>query len=132
MIFDSGPLVALIDGRDHRHAEVRELLKVTAPPILVCEAVLSEAFFLLRRAKGGERALRELMRLGKVVVEYSMRGDEQVIGALMSKYADVPMSLADACLVRMCELERRARLYTFDSDFTVYRLSNRRRVPIIS
>jgi uncharacterized protein len=49
----------------------------------------------------------------------------------MRKFASVPMSLADACLVRMTELEPHSVLLTLDSDFRVYRRNKRQTIPTI-
>jgi predicted nucleic acid-binding protein len=57
--------------------------------------------------------------------------DASAILALVTRYADVPMSLADACLVQLVETAVADRVVTFDSDFRVYRLSKRREVPTL-
>ena len=51
--------------------------------------------------------------------------------ALMRKYADVPMSLAHACLVRMSETLPDPVLLTTDSDFRTYRRHSRQAVPAV-
>ena len=48
---------------------------------------------------------------------------------LMQKYSDMPMSLADACLVRMTETLGDPLLLTTDTDFRVYRRHSRQAVP---
>lgn len=50
--------------------------------------------------------------------------------SLSKKFRDVPMSLADACLVRMTETERSVAL-TLDSDFRIYRRNRNQLVPTI-
>jgi predicted nucleic acid-binding protein len=50
---------------------------------------------------------------------------------LCRKYADVPMSWADAALVHLSERQPKARLITFDSDFTVYRRHGSERIPLL-
>lgn len=50
---------------------------------------------------------------------------------LLQKYSDVPMSLADACLVRMAELYDDSTLFSIDTDFTVYRKHKRQVIPTI-
>jgi hypothetical protein len=52
--------------------------------------------------------------------------------ALMGKYADVPMSLADACLVRMTEVLSEPLMLTTDSAFRIYRRHGRKAVPCIT
>lgn len=51
---------------------------------------------------------------------------------LLAKYADVPMSLADACLVRMSELHEESAVFTIDRDFRIYRRRSRSLIPTIS
>lgn len=53
------------------------------------------------------------------------------IEALLKKYADRPISLADACLIRSAEIHREARILTFDSDFEAYRWSRSKRFQFI-
>jgi uncharacterized protein len=49
----------------------------------------------------------------------------------MERYANVPMSLADACLVRLAELTS-LPICTFDADFAIYRAHSRRPLTVIS
>ncbi len=51
---------------------------------------------------------------------------------LLRKYADTPMSLADACLVRMTELHRDSRVFTLDRDFAAYRRNGREHIPLLA
>ena len=46
------------------------------------------------------------------------------IAALMDKYQDKPMDLADASLVAAAENLGISRLFTLDSDFHIYRMSD--------
>ena len=50
---------------------------------------------------------------------------------LMSSYRDRPMSLADACLVRLSELHRVSTVFTLDSDFRVYRRHGNKVIPVL-
>jgi predicted nucleic acid-binding protein len=50
---------------------------------------------------------------------------------LLQKYYDVPMSLADACLVRMTETRSDPIVLTTDSDFGVYRRHSRQVIPCV-
>lgn len=52
---------------------------------------------------------------------FSLNNEVATIRQLLSRYQSVPMSLADACLVRMAELYPESLLLTLDSDFTIYR-----------
>jgi predicted nucleic acid-binding protein len=130
-IVDTGPLVALLDAREADHAWARETLGNLPMPLHTCEATLSEALFLLQHVKGGTSALLALMSRGAVVPHFHLASEIQAINKLMTKYASVPMSLADACLVRMTELDARATVITLDRDFRVYRRNGRQAVPTL-
>lgn len=132
-ILDTGPLVAALDRRDAYHGWVRDQLKGMRPPLLTCESVLSEATFLLAAA---ERAVVEIGRLlerriVRVAFAMAQEPDPGAVLDLMHRYRNVPMSLADACLVRLSELNPQARIFTLDGDFAVYRRNRRQRIPLI-
>ena len=134
VLVDSGPLVALLDRRDTHHAWVRRELANLHEPLLTCEAVLSEVFFLLSRLRGGTSLLIALLRDGLVSpssdFSYSNEADE--ILRHLDRYSSVPMSFADACLVRMCEIEPDCIIFTTDRDFLTYRRHRRQPIPLIS
>jgi predicted nucleic acid-binding protein len=123
-IADAGFLIALLSRRDahHRWAVAQAARR---PP--TCEAALSEAFHLLEA--GGEAALAALLRRRAVVVAFDLSADLDRVLKLMEKYIDVPMSLADACLVRMTETLADPVVVTTDADFRIYRRHDRQAVP---
>lgn len=131
VILDTGPLVAFLNGRDRHHRWVTEVLEHVAPPLVTCEAVLSEACFLLQGVRGGSDAVLELVSRGIVKPTFRLNAELAAVRNLAAKYANVPMSLADACLVRMSELEREAVVLTFDRDFRIYRRNRRQLVPTL-
>jgi len=98
-IVDTGPLVALLDAREPHHAWARETLGTLEPPLQTCEAVLSEACFLLRRVRGGRNAALSLVSQGVVALDFQLAPELEAVRKLMAKYVSVPMALADACLV---------------------------------
>jgi hypothetical protein len=53
------------------------------------------------------------------------------IADLLEKYSNIPMSLADACLVRMSELREDSVVFTIDRDFRLYRRYGRRVIPTL-
>jgi predicted nucleic acid-binding protein len=123
--------VASINRKDSFHAWSREQLGQTAPPLLTCEAVLAESCFLLRQVPGGSEAILELLRRGVVKVAFRVEDHAAAIMKLMAKYADFHISLADACLVRMSELNPESVVMTLDSDFGVYRRHGRQTIPVL-
>ena len=131
VMLDTGPLVALLNRRDHYHRWTTEQWADVKLPVLTCEAVLTEACFLLRELSGGPAAVLELVGRGVVKIAYGVEAEVEALGRLMTRYADVPMSLADACLVRMIERHPGAAVLTLDRDFRVYRAHGRRVIPAI-
>jgi predicted nucleic acid-binding protein len=129
VIVDAGFLVALLAHQDGDHAwAVAEAMR-HAPPWQTCESALSEAFFLL--GVRGSPALLALLSRGTVLPSFRLSREQEAVLALMRKYADVPMSLADACLVRMTELVAGPLVLTTDGHFRIYRRHGRQVVPCI-
>jgi uncharacterized protein len=131
IIVDTGPIVALLNRRDRHHAWIREVLDTVEPPIFTCEPVVSEACFLLGRIAGGQDAVLELLAHDVLKLDFRMLSEIDALRALMRKFASVPMSLVDACLVRMTELDAQGVVVTLDSDFRVYRRNRRQVIPTI-
>lgn len=128
---DTSPLVALLSRTDRHHRWVRGVLDTLEPPIFTCEAVISETCFLLSRVRAGQDAVFELLSNDILKIDFRISSEVTALRALMSKFANVPMSLADACLVRMSELEPNSRILTLDGDFRVYRRNRRQAIPTI-
>jgi len=97
------------------------------PPWKTCDAVLSDTFHLL--GSRGRPALSALLRRGAVVPAFDLADELDRVLGLMQKYADVPMGLADACLVRMSETLADPLILTTDADFRIYRRHGRQVVP---
>lgn len=131
VLVDAGPLVAWLNRRERHHAWARDTLDAIEPPLYTCEAVLTETLFLLSRARGGRDALFELVARDIIKLDFRLRPELDAVRTLMRKFANVPISLADACLVRMTELEPDSTVLTFDGDFRVYRRNRRQVIPTI-
>lgn len=131
VVVDTGPLVALLNRKDRHHGWVREVLDTIEPPVFTCEAVISEACFLLSRIRGGQDAVLELVSKDILKVDFRLSPEIDSVRGLMKKFQSVPMSFADACLVRMSELEPDSRILTLDSDFRVYRRNRRHAIPTV-
>ena len=133
VVVDAGPLVAAMNATDPHHHWAVGQWKALAPPILTCEAVLAEACFLARRIRRGNpwRVL-DLVRRGVLDISFSLADEIDLVRVLMEKYRDVPMSLADACLVRMSELHPGSVVFTLDRDFGVYRRHRRQAIPLLA
>lgn len=129
VLVDAAFLVALLNRRDANHSWATAQAAQRLPPWKTCEAALSEAFHLL--GPNGTSALSTLMRRNAVQCTFSLSENFEAVLALMLKYADVPMSLADACLVRMSEIAGNSVLLTTDADFRVYRRHSRQSIPYV-
>ena len=132
VIVDTGVLVALIDRRDNYHSWVTEQLTTIVPPLLTCEAVISETWFLLQRVNNGRETLLQLLNNGQVQIRFNL--DEELINVvtLLNRYKSVPPSVADAELIRMAELFPYSLVFTLDSDFQIYRKNRNSPISLIS
>lgn len=131
VILDTGPLVALVDARDQHHGWTVAQWGQIEPPLLTCESVISEACFLLDQTRAGSTAVFEMMVRNAVALRFRLDEQLKEVHALRAKYADVPMSVADASLVRMAEQLNRSAVLTLDDDFRVYRKHGRHVIPLI-
>jgi uncharacterized protein len=132
VLVDTGPLVAALNRDDEFHSWARAELERLPVPLLTCEAVVSETLHLLRRTRGGPAAVMGLLRDELVTVPFRLEDELVSIARLLNRYAEVPMSLADACLVRMSEQHASAVVLTLDSDFKIYRRHGRGVIPTLS
>jgi predicted nucleic acid-binding protein len=131
IIVDTGPLVAFVHGNDMHHRWVTMQFKQLPAPFVTCEPVLAETAFLLSRHVEGSRRFFDLLASGLLDVNFSLFREQQALARLCNKYKDLPMSLADACLVRMAEQFADATVLTLDTHFLVYRKNGRQAIPCI-
>lgn len=131
VILDTGPLVALLNGRDFYHQWAKIHVGEMTPPLLTCEAVLSEACFLLRHVPNGPKTVMEMVKQGIVTIPFHLEEETVSIHKLLVRYANVPASLADVCLIRMAEQNVQSVIITLDSDFHIYRKHGRQVIPTI-
>ena len=132
ILADTGALVALLDRREQYHGWAVAQARALHPPLLLCEPVLAELCFLLAETPGGIAAVRACLASGAWRIDFSLITEWERVFALMAAYSDQPMSLADACVVRMAELHKEARVFTLDAHFRVYRRNRRQLIPLIA
>jgi predicted nucleic acid-binding protein len=132
VILDTGPLVALLNGRDGHHQWSVEQWGDIAPPLITCEAVISEACFLLDQTREGSAAVFEMLRRRAITIGLRLDDHLNEVDRLRRKYADVPMSVADACLVRLAEQLGHSAVLTLDHDFAFYRKHGRQVIPLVT
>lgn len=131
VLLDTGPLVAFLAASSEHHDWVCTHWKRLHPPLLTCEPVLTEAAFLLKREGCDADPLFELLHRGVLRIGLEIETQLADLRALMRRYRDRPMSLADACLVRLAELHPDGRVFTFDGDFRIYRRNGNKVIPVL-
>lgn len=130
-LLDTGPLVSFLAVGLRHHAWSCEQWKVFRPPLLTCEPVLTEAAFLLKREGCEADPLFALLERGVIRIALDVQQEHADLRALMHRYRNRPMSFADACLVRMSELEPQGKIFTLDSDFHFYRRHGNKVIPVL-
>jgi predicted nucleic acid-binding protein len=131
LIIDTSFLVAFLQQRDGFHSWAVSVLKAHDGNVATCEAVLVETAYLLRDRLDARRRLLAAVAAGSIGIPFTLAGEAAAIAKLMDRYGNVPMSLADACLVRMAEIHEEALVFTLDRDFKIYRKSNRQVIPAV-
>ena len=129
VVVDASFLVALLSRRDANQGWAAAQPQRFPPPRKTCDAALSEAFHLL--GARGAPAFASLLRRRAVVSALHLGETPEEVLRLMHKYADVPMSFADACLVRITEILSEPVLLTTDTDFRIYRRLGRKTIPCV-
>lgn len=130
-LVDTGPLVSMFDRSDKHHKWTVATLATITGALVTCEPVLTEACFLLKRHYGSTDSIFKLLARGLLRIDFDLGVEHKRVQQLMGRYADLPTSLADACLVRMAELSSNSRIMTLDSDFAVYRQHGRQAIPML-
>jgi len=131
LIIDTSFLVAFLQERDEFHSWAVAALKARDGNLATCEAVLVETAYLLRDRLDAKRRLLAAVAAGKIGIPFTLAREAAALENLMDRYKNIPMSLADACLVRMAEIHKDAVLFTLDEDFKIYRKSNRQVIPTV-
>jgi uncharacterized protein len=131
VLADSGPLVALFHQNDFAHRWALARFREFTEPLLTCEAALTEAIHLLRKVPPAQANLLSLWQRDLLRIGFSAENEKASIRRLLHRFADVPISFADASLVRMSEIHTVCLVWTLDSDFRVYRRSGRQSIPLI-
>jgi uncharacterized protein len=131
ILLDTGPLLAYLNARDHYHGWAVERFPEIRAPMLTCEPVLTEAAALLLYDTGDATPMMELLRRGVVQIAFDLEDEAESVSQLMKRYRNVPMALADACLVRMSELRKNSTVFTINSDFHIYRRQGRLVIPTL-
>ncbi len=130
-ILDTGPLVGALDRDDQWHSWSAAQFATIRQPALTCDAVISEACFLLRGTPDSREKIFALIERGILRIMPILPDESAAIRALLSRYGQ-QMDYADACLVRLSELNRAHTVVTTDDqDFRIYRRLGRQSLPLL-
>ena len=132
LLLDTGPLVAYLNRKDRHHQWAVECWSSLFEPLWTCDAVVSEAVFVLQSEKADAEPILRLLERRIVRPDFVLDEHRSDVLRLLRKYADQPMSLGDACLVRVAELADPCQVFTTDRDFLVYRRKGRHVIPLLS
>lgn len=131
VLVDAGFIVARMDRRQALHAKCLKALDGIEGPLITCEAVIAEACHLLRHFPGPREAVLENVARGNFQIPFALSNRAAAIALLLKKYADVPMDLADACLVDLATQTGTGRILTVDGDFKIYRWGRKRAFELL-
>jgi hypothetical protein len=131
-LIDTGPLVGLYHDEDPHHARCRAALAGFGPPLLTCWPVLTEAAWLLRKRPDAFRAIIRDFDKDLFALLPLDGGDLAGIAAIMRRYEDARLQLADAALAHLAEREGIRTVFTLDRrDFSIIRLKRNRALKIV-
>ena len=130
-LLDTGVIVALLDRDERRHLQCVEVVSDIVGPLATCEAVIAESCYLLRRTHGAPEAVIRNVANGVFQTPVRLVDQTASIEKLLKKYRNVPMDLADACLVDLADQIDTGQLLTLDSDFEIYRWRSRRKFQLL-
>ncbi len=126
ILIDSGPLIALFDASDSYHTKSVEFIKHNSCVLVTSLASVTETLHLLNFSKDAQTDFLSWLHAGAVEIEPIDNYDLLDIKNMMTKYADLPMDFADACLVFLGNKLRIDNVATIDRDFNIYRLQGER------
>jgi hypothetical protein len=125
ILVDTGPLVALFDPADGDHDRCVQQLAAIEEPLCTTIPVLTETFHLLNPGSIGSQRLMDFIAGGGLGVRDLDAAGLHRAFALMVRYADHPMDLADASLVVLAETLKLRKIFTLDrNDFITYRIQH--------
>ncbi len=131
LILDTGPIVAYLDRDERFHGWAKATFAEWRGPVVTCEAVLTEAMYLLRRRPKAQAALLGMVADDILPVGIELSREIRKVKELWERYDNVPSSLADACIIRLSELRPDFAVCTLDSDFRIYRRNGRGSIPLV-
>jgi predicted nucleic acid-binding protein len=126
ILADTGLLVALFHPADRLAPSARSYLREHRHPLVTVAPVIVETCFFLSSAEKVQ-LLDWAQRGGVAVVETPVDAYPE-IAAIVARYADRDIDLADAALIWLANASGQHRILTLDErDFSAYRLKRGKR-----
>jgi predicted nucleic acid-binding protein len=126
VLVDTGFIVARLDRSEQFHTQCLRISDAVLADLITCEAVIVESCHLLRHVAGAKEAILQNVEKGVFQIPFTLANRTAEVTRLLKKYADMPIDLADACLVDLATQFGTGRILTLDSDFRVYRWGRNR------
>ena len=130
-LLDTGVIVALLDQDEQHHLQCVEVISDIIGPLVTCEAAVAEVCYLLRRTPGAHGAAIKNIANGVFQIPVRLVDRAAPVETLLKKYRDVPMDLADACLLDLADQMDCGQILTLDRDFELYRWRSRRKFELL-
>jgi predicted nucleic acid-binding protein len=131
-LLDTGPLVALFNERDHHHRLCVDTFAALPAPLSTCWPVLTEAAWIMRKQHRPLDRIADAHAAGIFEI-LPLEGDSLAeIAAMMRRYENIGLQLADAALAHLAEREGIRTVFTLDRrDFSIIRLKRNRVLRLI-
>jgi predicted nucleic acid-binding protein len=121
ILLDTGVIIAWLDRSERYHAQAASLAQGLRQPFITCEAVIAEAFHLLRRIPQAREAVIDNLASAVFQIPFRLAESAGEIKPILRKYRDRDIDLADACLIHLAERFETGEILTLDRDFLFYR-----------
>lgn len=121
VLLDTSVIVALLDRSERMHRRCAEEVQELGAPLVTCEAVIAESCYLVRKLRGAPEAIIENVARGIFQIPFQLSREAASVRAILRKYQDREIDLADACLIHLASEFETGEILTLDKDFEVYR-----------
>jgi predicted nucleic acid-binding protein len=116
ILLDTSGLLAALDASEPHHRNAADALRSAIPPRLLSPFVLAELDYLVARrvSPAAERSLLAQVAAGAYELEPFGPADVARAGAILERYSDLDLGLADASIVVLAERHRLVDILTLD------------------
>jgi predicted nucleic acid-binding protein len=134
ILLDTSGLLSALDAGQRHHEGCAALLAEAAPPLLLSPFVLAELDYLLFRHVGqaAQSALLEEVARGAYQLEPFSAADVARANAVIERYSQLDLGLADASIVVLAERHAVSDVLTLDQrHFRALRIDRRKRFKVL-